>query len=115
MSDRLSVAVVGLSEALVLAEKAGVDRATAYDVIAASVAGAPFVQYKRAAFEHPEATPVAFTLDLVAKDLALTLTLAERVGARLPQATINSLQVADAIAAGFGERDMSALAERLRR
>lgn len=103
-----------LSEALVLAEKAGVDRSIAYDVIAASVAGAPFVQYKRAAFEHPESTQVAFTLDLVAKDLALVLALAERVGARLSQATTNSQEVGDAIAAGFGHRDMSALAERLR-
>jgi len=103
-----------LSEALVLAERAGVERGTAYEVIAASVAGAPFVQYKRAAFEHPQATPVAFTLDLVAKDLALALALGERVGARLPQATTNSEAVADAIAAGLGRSDMSALAQALR-
>lgn len=104
-----------LSEALVLAEKAGVERGTAYDVIAASVAGAPFVQYKRPAFEHPESTPVAFTLDLVAKDLALVLALAERVGVRLPQAKANSEAVAAAVAAGLGEHDMSALADALRR
>lgn len=103
-----------LSEALVLAEKAGVERGTAYDVIAASVAGAPFVHYKRPAFEHPETTPVAFTLELVAKDLALALALAERVGVRLPQATANSEAVAAALAAGLGDRDMSALAEALR-
>jgi 3-hydroxyisobutyrate dehydrogenase-like beta-hydroxyacid dehydrogenase len=102
-----------LSEALVLAERAGVDRGTAYDVIAASVAGAPFVRYKRAAFEHPESTPVAFTLDLVAKDLGLALILAERVGAQLPQAVTNSQAAAAAIGAGFGQRDMSALAEML--
>ena len=104
-----------LSEALVLAEKSGVGRGTAYDVIAASVAGAPFVHYKRPAFEHPETTPVAFTLDLVAKDLALALGLAERVGARLPQAEANSEAVAAAVVAGLGEHDMSALAEALRR
>jgi 3-hydroxyisobutyrate dehydrogenase-like beta-hydroxyacid dehydrogenase len=103
-----------LSEALVLAEKAGVDRGTAYDVIAASVVGAPFVQYKRPAFEHPDTTPVAFTLDLVGKDLALALALAERVGAQLPQAEANAREAAAAVSAGFGQRDMSALAERLR-
>ncbi len=103
-----------LSEALVLAESAGVDRGTAYDVIAASVAGAPFVQYKRAAFEHPESTPVAFTLELVAKDLGLALALARRVGVRLPQATANSRVAAAAIAAGLGQHDMSALAQALR-
>jgi 3-hydroxyisobutyrate dehydrogenase-like beta-hydroxyacid dehydrogenase len=104
----------GLSEALVLAEKAGVELGTAYEVIAASVAGAPFVHYKRPAFEHPDTTPVAFTLDLVAKDLALVLALAERVGVRLPQATANSEAALAAVAAGLGERDMSALAEALR-
>lgn len=103
-----------LSEALVLAEKAGVERESAYEVFDASVAGAPFVHYKRPAFEHPESTPVAFSLDLVAKDLALALALAERVGACLPQARTNTEAVAAAIAAGLGERDMSALAEALR-
>jgi 3-hydroxyisobutyrate dehydrogenase-like beta-hydroxyacid dehydrogenase len=98
-----------LSEALVLAEKAGIDRSTAYDVIAASVAGAPFVQYKRPAFEDPDQTPVAFTLELVAKDLALALGLAQRCGVRLPQAAANSRTVAAAIDAGLGQDDMSAM------
>ncbi|HEY3908156.1 MAG TPA: NAD(P)-dependent oxidoreductase [Streptosporangiaceae bacterium] len=103
-----------LSESLVLAEKAGIDRSTAYDVITASAAGAPFVQYKRAAFERPEETPVAFTLALVAKDLGLALDLAERSGVELPQATTNSHTARTAIAAGLGQRDMSALAELFR-
>jgi 3-hydroxyisobutyrate dehydrogenase-like beta-hydroxyacid dehydrogenase len=103
-----------LSESLVLAEKAGIDRSIAYDVITASAAGAPFVQYKRAAFERPEETPVAFTLALVAKDLGLALDLAERAGVELPQAATNSNTAKTAIAAGLGDRDMSALAELLR-
>ena len=60
---------VGLAEGLVLAEKAGVDRGAAYDVFAAGAAAAPFVLYKRAAFEQPDETPAAFALELVAKDL----------------------------------------------
>ena len=52
----------------------------AYDVLAASAAGAPFVGYKRAAFLEPETTPVAFSLDLAAKDLRLIADLAEAVG-----------------------------------
>lgn len=103
-----------LSESLVLAEKAGIDRSVAYDVISASAAGAPFVQYKRAAFERPEETPVAFTLQLVAKDLGLALDLAQRSGVELPQATTNSHTAKTAIAAGLGDRDMSALAELFR-
>jgi 3-hydroxyisobutyrate dehydrogenase-like beta-hydroxyacid dehydrogenase len=104
-----------LSEALVLAEAARVDRSTAYDVFAASVAGAPFVQYKRAAFEDPDGEPPAFTLDLVGKDLDLLLALAGRAGVPMAQATANRAAVDGAVTAGFGDRDMSAIAEHLRR
>jgi 3-hydroxyisobutyrate dehydrogenase-like beta-hydroxyacid dehydrogenase len=103
-----------LSEALGLAEKAGLSRHAAYDVLAASAVAAPFVHYKRAAFEHPAETPVAFMLDLVAKDLALIDDLARSVGARMDQLAANRAVVAEALAAGYGTRDMSAIAELLR-
>jgi 3-hydroxyisobutyrate dehydrogenase/2-hydroxy-3-oxopropionate reductase len=105
---------VALSESLVLAERAGVERTTAYEVFASGAAAAPFVLYKRAAFERPDGTPVAFSLDLVAKDLDLILALAERVGAPMPQADTNREEVRAALAAGMGESDMSALAGYLR-
>jgi 3-hydroxyisobutyrate dehydrogenase-like beta-hydroxyacid dehydrogenase len=103
-----------LSEALVLAERAGVERAAAYDVIAASAVGAPFVAYKREAFLHPDEAPVAFALDLVAKDLALADTLAGRVGAAMPQLAVNRAVVGEAVAAGLGALDLSAVARHLR-
>ena len=84
---------VALSESLVLAERAGVERTTAYEVFASGAAAAPFVLYKRAAFERPDETPVAFSLELVAKDLDLILALAERVGAPMPQADTNRDEV----------------------
>jgi 3-hydroxyisobutyrate dehydrogenase-like beta-hydroxyacid dehydrogenase len=105
---------VGLSEALVLAEKAGVERGVAYDVFAAGAAAAPFVLYKRAAFEHPDDTPIAFSMDLMAKDLDLILDLAGEVGAPMDQATENREVVRRALAAGFAGRDMSAVAAYLR-
>jgi 3-hydroxyisobutyrate dehydrogenase-like beta-hydroxyacid dehydrogenase len=106
---------VALSEGLVLAERAGIDRQTAYDVVAGSAAGAPFVGYKRASYLDPDATPVAFALDLVAKDLALAAELADEVGAPAPQLAANREVVAEAIAAGFGDDDLSAIAVFLRR
>ena len=105
---------VGLSEALVLAEKAGVDRCAAYDVFAAGAAAAPFVLYKRPAFEHPDDTPVAFSLDLMAKDLDLIMALAGEVGARMDQSAQNRRTVGHALAAGFAGHDMSAVAAFLR-
>ena len=104
-----------LAEVLVLAEKAGLDRASAYDVIAASAVGAPFVAYKRDAYLSPERTPVAFALNLVAKDLALADVLAARVAAPMPQLATNREVVQQAIAAGLGDADLSALATLLRR
>ena len=106
---------VGLSEALVLAEKAGVDRSAAYDVFAAGAAAAPFVLYKRPAFEDPANAPLTFTLDLMAKDLDLILSLAKAVDAPMGQAERNRELVDRALAAGFAGRDMSAVAEYLRR
>jgi len=103
-----------LAEALVLAEKAGVDRRDAYEVIASSAVAAPFVAYKRASFEDPRDTPVAFALDLVAKDLDLAGALAERVDARMPQLVTNRHLVQQAVDAGLGEADLSALAVFLR-
>ena len=81
-----------IAEGLVLAERNGIDRALAYDVLAASAAGAPFVAYKRAAFVDPDRTPVAFSLGLAEKDLRLIGELADASGTSMPQAEIN-LQV----------------------
>jgi 3-hydroxyisobutyrate dehydrogenase/2-hydroxy-3-oxopropionate reductase len=106
---------VALSEALVLAEKAGVDRSLAYEVFASGAGGAPFVHYKRAAYIHPDETPVAFSLDLVAKDLELITGLGDRVGAPMRQAGVGLDIVRDAIADGFGDRDLSAIAVHLRK
>jgi 3-hydroxyisobutyrate dehydrogenase-like beta-hydroxyacid dehydrogenase len=99
-----------LAEALVLAEKAGVERTAAYEVIASSAVAAPFVLYKRAAYEHPDETPVAFALELVGKDLELAAGLAARVGADVPQLVANRAVVQRALDAGLGQADLSALA-----
>ncbi|GIH04874.1 oxidoreductase [Rhizocola hellebori] len=103
-----------VAEALVLAERAGVDRAAAYDVFASSAVAAPFVQYKREAYLNPDTAAVAFALELVAKDLRLIGDLAGSVGARMPQLAANASVVEEALTRGYGDRDMSALAKLLR-
>lgn len=105
---------VAVSEALVLAEKAGIDRTLAYDVFSTGAGGSPFIAYKRAAFLDPDTAPIAFSLDLVAKDLSLIRGLAQRVGAPTPLADTEAEIVAAALAAGLGARDMSVVAEHLR-
>jgi 3-hydroxyisobutyrate dehydrogenase-like beta-hydroxyacid dehydrogenase len=106
---------VAVSEALVLAEKAGLDRETAYDIFEAGAAGAPYVKYKREAFLRPGEVPVAFSLDLVAKDQELIHDLAAQVGARMQQGEASRKLVSEAVSAGMAERDISEVAEFLRR
>ncbi|MGQ0849317.1 MAG: NAD(P)-dependent oxidoreductase [Actinomycetota bacterium] len=105
---------LALSEALVLAERAGVEREIAYEVFASGAGGAPFVHYKRDAYLDPESAVVAFTLDLVAKDLELITGLGERLGASMHQAEIGLDIVRRAIKNGMGARDLSAIAVFLR-
>jgi 3-hydroxyisobutyrate dehydrogenase/2-hydroxy-3-oxopropionate reductase len=106
---------VAISEALVLAEKAGIDRETVYDIFEAGAAGAPYVKYKRAAFLQPGEIPVAFSLSLVAKDQELIHDLAQQTGARMDQGEASRQIVAEALGAQMGERDISEVAEFLRR
>jgi len=103
-----------LAEGLVLAELAGIEPAAAYDVLAASAAGAPFVGYKRAAFLDPAGTPVAFSVDLAAKDLRLITGYAAALGLDVPQARVNLEMVATASSRGRGDADFAAVAQELR-
>jgi 3-hydroxyisobutyrate dehydrogenase/2-hydroxy-3-oxopropionate reductase len=103
-----------LAEGLALAEASGVDRALAYDIIAAGAAGAPYVGYKRAQFLDPEGAPVAFSLALTEKDLRLITETATGVGQPLPQTAVN-LELVRAAAASLGaDRDFAAVAGELR-
>jgi 3-hydroxyisobutyrate dehydrogenase/2-hydroxy-3-oxopropionate reductase len=103
-----------LSEGLVLAERAGIPRERAYDVLARSAVAAPYVGYKRAAFLDPSGTPVAFSSDLAAKDLRLIGELARSLGLRLPQTATNLAVIDAVIADGGGDRDFSVVADHLR-
>lgn len=104
-----------VSEALVLAEAAGIDRAQAYDVFENSAVGAPVVKYRHANFVTPETAPTTFTLELTAKDLGLILGLASTVGTTVPLSEATLAVTRDAIAAGLGDRDVAELAVHLRR
>ena len=61
MKLAVNAVIFGLNEAVAEGARpgraAGIDRALAYDVLAASAVGAPYVGYKRAAFVEPETTP----------------------------------------------------------
>jgi len=102
-----------LAEGFVIAEQAGIDRELAYDVLAASAAGAPFVGYKRQAFLEPDSTPPAFTVELAKKDLGLITSFADQLGISVPQARINLDVLQAAADGGRAEADFSAVASQL--
>lgn len=100
-----------VSEALVLAERGGVARDIALDVLSNSAVAAPYVLYKRASFADPDGQPVAMTVDLMRKDLDLILRFAQSRSSPVPLVEVVSDVSAEASAAGLGARDMSTLAE----
>ncbi len=104
-----------LSESLVLAERAGIDRQRIYDVFEDSAIAAPMVGYRRQAFLHPDETPAAFAMTLARKDLRLITELAETLGLPVEQAEANLSVFERAIEAGLGEHDMADVAVHLRR
>jgi 3-hydroxyisobutyrate dehydrogenase-like beta-hydroxyacid dehydrogenase len=97
-----------LSESLQLAEKAGITRELAYDVLEQSVVGAPFVRYKRQAFLD-EASPVAMNLGLSLKDLRLITEFARELGVATRVTDAARDQAAAACEAGLAEADMAGL------
>lgn len=106
---------LAISEALTLAEAAGIERPDAYEVIAAGALASPFVDYKRDAFLDPDGTPPAFALDLMRKDLKLALEQGEEAG--LPLLGASAAAEAMTVAAGLegGDEDLVRVADALRR
>jgi 3-hydroxyisobutyrate dehydrogenase/2-hydroxy-3-oxopropionate reductase len=103
-----------IAESLVLAERSGIERSTAYEVFASSAIAAPVVHYRRAVFEQPGTTPVTFSIDLANKDLGLILTLASDVGTSMPQADANLAVLQEASRSGLGDHDMGEVATFIR-
>lgn len=103
-----------VSESLVLAERAGIDRAQAYEVFCNSAIAAPMVRYREGNYVRPEESATQFALTLALKDLVLIQDLANTVGAPMPQSAANLRTHTDAIEAGHGDEDMAAVAVYLR-
>jgi 3-hydroxyisobutyrate dehydrogenase-like beta-hydroxyacid dehydrogenase len=103
-----------VGEALALAEATGIDRAVAYDVLASSAVASPFVQYKRDAYLDPEGAPVAFSVTLMQKDLALALALARDHAVPLPALAAAGEVLSLARRQGLGDADLSRVADVLR-
>ena len=102
----LAVTNQSIAETLVLAQRAGIERDRAYDVLEAGALASPYVGYKRAAFEDPDGTPVAFSIELMRKDVRLALELAGRTGLDLLTGRAAAVGLDRAVDGGLAERDL---------
>jgi 3-hydroxyisobutyrate dehydrogenase-like beta-hydroxyacid dehydrogenase len=109
----LAVVNQSVAETLALAEGAGIDRAAAYEVLAGGALAAPYVHYKRQAFTDPANAPVAFSVELMRKDVGLGLALAQAGGVDAGAGEAAAALLDRALAAGLGERDVASVLELL--
>lgn len=96
-----------LGEALALADGLGLDRQTAFEVLAATPIAAQ-AERRRPAIESGEFPP-RFKLRLASKDSRLVLDAAEGSGADMRLIRAAAAWLADAEAAGAGEEDYTAM------
>jgi len=104
-----------VSEALSLAEAAGIAADKAFDAIEASAAAAPMLGYRRPLYLDEASHAVTFTVDLAKKDMTVTADLAGALGVAVPQAMLNLEKLREASAEGYGARDMASILNYMRK
>jgi 3-hydroxyisobutyrate dehydrogenase-like beta-hydroxyacid dehydrogenase len=110
----LAVQMLAFSEAVLLAEKSGIQRETAVDVLTHSAIASPMVQY-RGPFVLKMPEEAWFNVNMMQKDMLLALELGRKADVPLPTtATANQFLTA-ARAMGYVEQDFAVVFEVLAR
>ncbi|MBO8170524.1 MAG: NAD(P)-dependent oxidoreductase [Bacillaceae bacterium] len=104
----LGVTMQGISEAVLLADRAGLERETVLDMMKETVLSSPLMNFKIPLYLKDE-YPAAFALKLMAKDLGLIGELANQTGSNLPVASISQKTFEQAVAEGKGDLDMAGI------
>ncbi|NGM83687.1 NAD(P)-dependent oxidoreductase [Paenibacillus sp. 7124] len=104
----LGVTAQGVGEALLFAEKSGLDRELVLRMISESAVSTKLFEGKKEMYVKDE-YPSAFMISLVAKDLGLLTDEARRAGLNLPLAEAAGKTYADATQNGKGDLDMAAV------
>ena len=110
----LAVQMLAFSEGVLLAEKSGIPRATAVDVLTHSVIGSPMVQY-RGPFVLQMPDEAWFDVNMMQKDMLLALDLGRQVNVPLPTTAATNEFLTAARAMGLAQRDFAILFEVLAR
>ncbi len=102
----LAVQMLAFSEAVLLAEKAGIARATAVDVLTHSVVGSPMIQY-RGPFVLGMPDEAWFDVTMMQKDLRLALEMGQQTDVPLPTTALTNEWLTAARGMGLGHRDFA--------
>jgi 3-hydroxyisobutyrate dehydrogenase-like beta-hydroxyacid dehydrogenase len=104
----MPVQMLALSEGLLLAEKNGIPREVALEVMLGGVIASPMLAY-RAPFILKMPEKAWFDVGMMQKDLDLALDLAEEVDVPLPTTSVANQMLTSARAQGFAEYDFAVL------
>jgi 3-hydroxyisobutyrate dehydrogenase-like beta-hydroxyacid dehydrogenase len=107
----LGVVTQSMAEITVLAEAAGVSRASFLEFLNDSVMGSTFTRYKTPAFVKLDYSPT-FTMELLRKDFELGLDTARQLDVPLPLAALVHSMVMEAIGLGYGDQDFASLLDK---
>ena len=102
----LAVQMVAFSEGVLLAEKAGIPRETAVEVLLHSVIASPMVRY-RGPFVLKQPEEAWFDVDMMQKDLQLALEAGRELDVALPTTAVSNQLMTAARAMGLRERDFA--------
>jgi 3-hydroxyisobutyrate dehydrogenase-like beta-hydroxyacid dehydrogenase len=104
----LAVQMLAFSEGVLMAEKSGISREKAVEVMLASVIASPMVAYRGPlVLGHPE--EVWFDCHMMQKDLNLALELGRQLEVPLPTTAVTNELLTAANGMGVGERDFAVL------
>lgn len=110
----LHVQMVAFSEGVLLAEKDGIDRATAVDAMLNSVIASPMVRYRGPfVLEQPE--EAWFDVNMMQKDMNLALEEGRRLDVPMPTTAISNELLTAARGMGLGHHDFAIVFEVLAR
>ncbi len=102
----LAVQMLAFSEAVLLAEKSGIPRETAVDVLTNSVIGSPMVQY-RGPFVLKLPEEAWFNVNMMQKDMLLALEMGRQLDVPLPTTAVTNEFLTAARAMGMVEQDFA--------
>src|SRR5580700_2971968 len=110
----LTVQMLAFSEGVLLAEKSGIPRATAVEVLTHSAIASPMVQY-RGPFVLNMPEEAWFNVNMMQKDMLLAGELSRQVGVPLPTASVSNEYLTAARSMGLAEKDFAIVFEVLAR